>query len=86
MPYYVLKKNCVSKIKTTAFQPGPVLPPSGDGSPFLSQPTVWQIGRLAIEQMSIFFNLVENAYFKHTKLCIINRQFILSISSYKFEL
>ena len=55
MSYFVLKKNCVSKIKTTAFHPGPVQPPSGDGSPFLSQPTVWQIERLAIEQMLVIF-------------------------------
>ena len=28
------KKICASKIKTTDFHSGPVLPPSGDGSPF----------------------------------------------------
>ena len=30
------KKLCTSKIKTTAFHPGPVLPPSSDGSPLIN--------------------------------------------------
>ena len=56
MSCFVLKKICVSKIKTTAFHLGLVLPPSGDGS------------QLCIEHVMPSDVLLEGAFYSPSDL------------------